>query len=78
MKKLIVTSLLSMFAMACLAGEPFSANTTANQGVVTEDDKPNTKKACVKKTGKDGKMRQECRIIKVHKKLEGTPVPSKK
>ena len=28
--------------------------------------------------GKDGKPVQECKKIKVHKKLEGTPVPEKK
>ena len=28
--------------------------------------------------GKDGKPAQECKKIKVHKKLEGTPVPEKK
>lgn len=44
------------------------------------------KKVCVDKTdakgqvvkGKDGKPVQECKVIKVHKKLEGTPVPEKK
>jgi hypothetical protein len=29
-------------------------------------------------TGKDGKPVQECKKIKVHKKLEGTKVPEKK
>lgn len=28
--------------------------------------------------GKDGKPQQECKKMKVHKKLEGTPVPEKK
>ena len=28
--------------------------------------------------GKDGKVVQECKKIKVHKKLEGTKVPEKK
>jgi hypothetical protein len=44
------------------------------------------KKVCVDKKdakgqtvmGKDGKPAQECKVIKVHKKLEGTPVPEKK
>lgn len=44
-----------------------------------------TKTVCVDKTNKDGtkmvdkagKPIQECREIKVHKKLEGTPVPEK-
>ena len=28
--------------------------------------------------GKDGKPQQDCKKVKVHKKLEGTPVPEKK
>lgn len=44
-----------------------------------------TKQVCVDKTNKDGtkvldkagKPVQECKEIKVHKKLEGTPVPEK-
>ena len=28
--------------------------------------------------GKDGKVVQECKKIKVHEKLDGTPVPPKK
>lgn len=28
--------------------------------------------------GKDGKPLQDCRMMRVHKKLEGTEVPSKK
>jgi hypothetical protein len=45
-----------------------------------------TKKVCVDKLtkdgkvliGKDGKPQQDCREIKIHKKLEGTKVPEKK
>lgn len=29
-------------------------------------------------TGKDGKPQQDCKKIKVHKKLEGTAIPEKK
>jgi hypothetical protein len=29
-------------------------------------------------TGKDGKVQQDCKKIKIHKKLEGTEVPVKK
>ena len=44
------------------------------------------KTVCVDKTGKDGKVvmgkdgkpQQECKKMKVHKKLEGTKVPEKK
>jgi hypothetical protein len=45
-----------------------------------------TKQVCRDKTdakgqvvkGKDGKPVQVCKTIKVHKKLDGTPVPAKK
>lgn len=45
-----------------------------------------TKKVCIDKIGKDGKAvmgkdgkpTQECKEMKVHKKLEGTKVPEKK
>lgn len=45
-----------------------------------------TQKVCVDKLtkdgkvvmGKDGKPTQECKMMKVHKKLEGTKVPEKK
>lgn len=36
------------------------------------------KKVCIDKTASNGKMVQECKAVKVHKKLEGTPVPPKK
>ena len=45
-----------------------------------------TKKVCVERLGKDGKVvfgkdgkpLQDCKNMKVHKKLEGTKVPEKK
>lgn len=45
-----------------------------------------TKKVCIDKIGKDGKVvmgkdgkpTQECKEMKIHKKLEGTKVPEKK
>ena len=45
-----------------------------------------TKQVCKDVVGKDGKAvknkdgttKQACKTIKVHKKLEGTPVPAKK
>jgi len=36
------------------------------------------KKVCVDRVGKDGKPQQDCKVIKIHKKLEGTEVPVKK
>ena len=43
------------------------------------------KKVCIDKVGKDGKVmvdksgkpQQDCKVIKIHKKLDGTPVPTK-
>ena len=67
MKKLIIASMLSLFAVSSYAG-----------GEMKEvcKDKVDAKGNVVK--GKDGKPVQECKKIKVHKKLEGTPVPEKK
>jgi len=47
---------------------------------------PETKKVCIDDKGKDGKPiigkdgkpKQTCKTVKVHKKLEGTKVPEKK
>jgi len=44
------------------------------------------KKVCIDRVGKDGKVvvgkdgkpQQDCKVIKIHKKLEGTEVPVKK
>ncbi len=52
-----------------------------------DDKKPETKKVCVDAQGKDGKPiidpktkkpKQNCKEVKVHKKHEGTAVPTKK
>lgn len=49
--------------------------------------KPETKKVCVDAQGKDGKPimdpktnkpKQNCKEVKIHKKHEGTEVPTKK
>jgi hypothetical protein len=38
-----------------------------------------TKKVCVEQTdAKTKKIREVCKDVKTHKKLEGTPVPDKK
>ena len=55
-------------------------------GLSTAHAEPQIKEVCRDKTGKDGKpitgkngkVVQECKKIKVHKKLEGTEVPVKK
>lgn len=47
-------------------------------GVVHAADKPEKKKVCVEVADKNGKKKEECKMVTVHKKLEGTPVPPKK
>ena len=67
MKKILIATLLSIFVLPSMAA-----------GEVKEvcKDKVDAKGQVVK--NKDGKPIQECKKIKVHKKLEGTPVPEKK
>ena len=67
MKKLIIASILSLFAVSSFAA-----------GEMKEVCKDKLDKAGKVIKGKDGKPVQECKTIKVHKKLEGTPVPEKK
>lgn len=65
MNKILVTLLLAISSLAFAAEE---------------------KTVCIDKIGKDGKVvngkdgkpQQDCKKIKVHKKLEGTKVPEKK
>jgi hypothetical protein len=43
------------------------------------DKAPETKKVCVEeKDAKTNKVKEVCKTIKIHKKLEGTKVPEKK
>jgi hypothetical protein len=67
MKKLLVALLATSFFGLAFA-----------EATVKEvcHDKTDSKGAVVK--GKDGKPVQVCKKIKVHKKLEGTEVPTKK
>lgn len=72
MKSLIIAAMLASFAVTSYAGgEPEAPKTK----MVCKDAKD--KKGNVIK-GKDGKPKQTCKEIKVHKKLEGTKVPEKK
>jgi hypothetical protein len=71
MKNIIVLSAIAIFGM------------TTYQVAYAET---KTKEVCKDVVGKDGKTvknkdgtpKQACKTIKVHKKLEGTPVPDKK
>ena len=67
MKKLLVTLMATAFVGMAFAG-----------GEIKEVCKDKVDKAGKPVTGKDGKVVQECKKIKVHKKLEGTKVPEKK
>jgi hypothetical protein len=67
MKNLITLVLVSVLSMSVYA-----------EAQIKEvcKDKKDSKGAVVKDSS--GKVKQECKKIKVHKKLEGTPVPEKK
>lgn len=65
----LLASLVLVFSMvAGLAAEPETKRVCVDR--ITPDGKP--------VRGKDGKPVQDCKEIKVHKKLEGTKVPDKK
>ena len=64
-----------LFALLIAASFSFSAFAEAEIKEVCHDKKDKAGKVV---NGKDGKPVQECKKIKVHKKLEGTPVPPEK
>jgi hypothetical protein len=71
MKNIIVLATVAIIGMTTY--QTAYAETKTKQvckDVVGKDNKP------VK--NKDGTTKQACKTIKVHKKLEGTPVPDKK
>jgi hypothetical protein len=73
MKNIIALTAVAIFAMT-------------NYQLAHAETKTKTKQVCKDVVGKDGKAvknkdgttKQACKTIKVHKKLEGTPVPTKK
>ena len=65
-KSLLIASLLSLFAV----------NSYAVETKQVCKDVLDKKGQVVKQ--KDGKPKQQCKTIKVHKKLDGTKVPEKK
>ena len=63
MKKLIVLLVLALALIPAYA----------------TDKQPETKKVCVEeKDAKSGKVKEVCKTIKIHKKLEATKVPGEK
>lgn len=73
MKKTIIALAVSIASTAAFAAEPVYAKTTPNP-VVAPEPSNEKQKVCIKddKTGKE-----TCKMMKVHKKLEGTPAPKK-
>ena len=67
MKNLITLLLVSTLSVSVYA--------EAEVKEVCKDRKDKAGKVVVDKTGK---AKQDCKKIKIHKKLEGTPVPEKK
>lgn len=69
--KNVLIALIASFAMLAYAGD--TAAPAEKQKVcidkMTKDGKP--------VLGKDGKALQDCKMMKVHNKLEGTKVPAK-
>jgi hypothetical protein len=66
MKKLVTILSIALSSVAFAGGE------------VKEVCRDKVDKAGKPVTGKDGKVVQDCKKIKIHKKLEGTEVPVKK
>ena len=71
MKKFLIALNIVIWSIVCVQ----VAHATAEVKEVCHD---KVDKAGKPVTGKDGKVVQDCKKIKVHKKLEGTEVPVKK
>lgn len=77
MKKFLIALNIAIWSLVAYqvahAAEPVYAKTTPNPVVAPADTKEK-QKVCIKdeKTGKE-----TCKMMKVHKKLEGTAVPKK-
>ena len=56
----------------------YAADDTAGKGEMKEVCHPKKDKAGKEVVGKDGKPVQECKKVKVRKKLEGTEIPPAK
>lgn len=69
MKKILAITLASLALMSYNVGVLAAETQKVCIDKITKDGKP--------VLGKDGKPVQECKEMKVHKKLEGTKVPEK-
>ena len=70
--------LYSLLPIALGIGLLFLANLAHAEGTVKEVCKDRLDKAGKVVVDKAGKAKQDCKKIKIHKKLEGTKVPEKK
>ena len=70
--------LYSLLPIALGIGLLFLANLAHAEGTVKEVCKDRLDKAGKVVVDKAGKVKQDCKKIKIHKKLEGTQVPEKK
>lgn len=70
--------LYSLLPIALGIGLLFVVNMADAEGTVKEVCKNQLDKAGKVIVDKTGKAKQDCKKIRVHKKLEGTPVPEKK
>lgn len=77
---------MKAIAIVTLIASSLFLNTSFANAPKVEDKPAEVKKVCIDKVTKDGKpvldkagkQVQECKEMKVHKKLEGTKVPEKK
>jgi hypothetical protein len=76
MKKLFAITYLAVIYSVCLLATTNLAYAEAEKKEVCHDKMDKAGKPVMDK--KTGKPAQECKTIKVHKKLEGTEVPVKK
>lgn len=68
-----------LFVSLALAAAPtMAADDTAGKGEMKRVCHPKKDKDGKEMTGKDGKVIEECKTIKVHKKLEATEIPPSK
>ena len=85
MKKLLYVLVSSIALTAYAADAPKAAASAAPASAPASAPKE-MQKVCIDRVGKDGKVvmgkdgkpAQDCKEMKVHKKLEGTKVPEKK
>lgn len=86
MKTFLVATLFAVSTIACAKEVPApQAQTQSVQVAEAKTEEKKTKRVCLDKLtkdgkvvmGKDGKPVQDCKEVKIHKKLEGTQVPPK-